>query len=313
LLSRSKSKRLSCRKKYKIIKKVKEHHRRLRLENKKNPKRFKAKDPGIPNSLPFKEDVIKHVVDTKNKFDQIRSINLLCLKQFKEPELNQATQKDRPCLTSDFLNVIKESDLIIEVIDARDPMGTRCFEAEATASIQNKKLILILNKIDLVPKSNAIAWLNYLRRSYTVLPFKANTQKGKKGFLSSTNYWDPKLFDSEEDVSLRKGFGVNKLLSIITNYSRKYLNRPANKDDKSPSIESSQRILVGIIGLPNTGKSSIINTLKRRKVAIAGNSPGITKRSQIFQLSRHLFVMDSPGVCFPKSSDQCDLVLRNCI
>ncbi len=74
--------------------------------------------------------------------------------------------------------MVDASDVIIEVLDARDPMGSRCPQVEQTivASGSNKKLILLLNKIDLVPKQNVQEWLKYLRSQYPTVAFKSSTQ-----------------------------------------------------------------------------------------------------------------------------------------
>nr|VZI49715.1 unnamed protein product [Spirometra erinaceieuropaei] len=69
---KNKSKRITCHKRYKIIKKVREHHRKVRREQRNNPQKFRRKDPGIPNSLPFKEEILKHVIETKEREAQRR-------------------------------------------------------------------------------------------------------------------------------------------------------------------------------------------------------------------------------------------------
>tara|TARA_B110000285_G_C15039309_1_gene570984 strand:+ start:459 stop:791 length:333 start_codon:yes stop_codon:yes gene_type:complete len=73
--------------------------------------------------------------------------------------------------------VIEESDVVLQVLDARDPMGCRNEEIEQEALKQGKKVLLILNKIDLVPSQNARMWLKYLRQEFPVILFKANQQK----------------------------------------------------------------------------------------------------------------------------------------
>ena len=72
--------------------------------------------------------------------------------------------------------VVEASDVIIQVLDARDPMGCRSPEIEKEARSANKKVILLLNKIDLVPPANSRMWQRYLRQEFPCLLFKANTQ-----------------------------------------------------------------------------------------------------------------------------------------
>ena len=71
--------------------------------------------------------------------------------------------------------VIDKSDIILEVLDARDPMSCRNNEIENKIAGKNKKLILILNKCDLVPIDIVQQWVSYLRREYPTIIFKANT------------------------------------------------------------------------------------------------------------------------------------------
>jgi len=84
--------------------------------------------------------------------------------------------------------VMEAADIILEVLDARDPMACRCkkLEAEILAMSGNKKVILVLNKADLVPLGNAEAWVKYLRREFATVLFKANTQHQKANLSSAS-------------------------------------------------------------------------------------------------------------------------------
>ena len=87
--------------------------------------------------------------------------------------------------------VIENSDVILEVLDARDPLSCRSKELENLILNHkgNKKIILILNKIDLIPVQNALTWQRYLSREYGTVLFKANTQ------IQSNNLSQSTLFD----------------------------------------------------------------------------------------------------------------------
>ena len=82
--------------------------------------------------------------------------------------------------------VIEESDVIIEVLDARDPEGCRNKELEGQIVSQGKKLILILNKIDLVPPQNARTWQKFLKKEHPCIPFKCNRQSQHDNLASGT-------------------------------------------------------------------------------------------------------------------------------
>ncbi|CAH8502978.1 unnamed protein product [Schistosoma rodhaini] len=293
---KNKSKRVTCHKRYKIIKKVKEHHRKLRKEAKKNLNRHR-KDPGVPNILPFKESFLKDVAEAKMKLEEARLKNIEYSQTYKSQKHEDVAHS---IVQHDVKDVINQSDVILEVLDARDPMGTRCPEIEEIVLGENKRLVLLINKIDLVPRSNLEAWVNYLRKTHTVITFKANTQR-QSNHLS---YGKPYLL--KDGKMPTKGFGTSELLSLLANYSR----------DPSSSLSNTNARLsltVGVVGLPNTGKSALINTLKRQKVCISGNVPGLTRQSQRVRIDKNLFLLDTPGTLVSKSSDASDLVLKNCV
>ena len=147
--------------------------------------------------------------------------------------------------------VVDESDIVILVLDARDPEGcrSRLVEEEVRRrESEGKKLVFVLNKIgailsfflyfeqyiylciDLIPRSNAQAWLKYLRHSTPTLPFlsSASSQHQRTNISSST---------------------APSLLRLLKAYKPK-----------------AGSITIGVVGYPNVGKSSLINSLKRSKV-----------------------------------------------
>ncbi|TGZ73786.1 hypothetical protein CRM22_001311 [Opisthorchis felineus] len=299
---KTKSKRVTCHKRYKILRKVREHHRKLRKEAKKNVSHHKRRDPGVPNSLPFKDEILKHVEEIKATSNEVRMFNLINAGKSNEG----AASKERhfsSSLYKETENLINECDVILEVLDARDPLGTRGLEIEEKVNAAKKRLVLLLNKIDLIPRANLQLWLNYLRQWYTVLPFKANTQKQSTNLSRGNIPWNIDVsLKSKEQTS--KGMGVDELMSLLANYSRS--SRDSKENTRMP-------ITVGVIGLPNTGKSAIINTLKRQKVCMSSNVPGLTRQCQRVRLDKNIFLVDSPGIVTCKSSDTAELVLKNCL
>lgn len=83
--------------------------------------------------------------------------------------------------------VIEASDVIVEVLDARDPLGCRCLQVEKMImEAGNKKIVLLLNKIDLVPRESVQGWLTYLRGFFPTVAFKASTQTQRQHLGQST-------------------------------------------------------------------------------------------------------------------------------
>lgn len=93
--------------------------------------------------------------------------------------------------------------------------------------------------------------------------------------------------------------GAETLLQLLKNYTR------------NAGIKTA--ITVGVVGLPNVGKSSLINSLKRARVTAVGNTPGMTKAVQEVVLDKHIKLLDSPGVVFVNAENDAAAALRNCI
>lgn len=210
-------------------------------------------------------------------------------KMTSEKKLN-TTNKDlsRKAYIKILDQVIENSDVILEVLDSRDPLSCRSKELENTILSKrgDKKIILVLNKIDLIPVQNAIDWQKYLSREFGCVLFKANTQNQSSN-LSQSTLFDKNLKEKkdyiEEVLKSNKAIGGEELLNMLKNYSR--------TDSGNKSF-----IVVGVVGIPNVGKSSIINSLTRGKNVGVSNTPGFTKGLQEVILDNNLRLLDCPGV-----------------
>jgi nuclear GTP-binding protein len=147
----------------------------------------------------------------------------------------------------------------------------------------------------------AIQWCSYLRREYAAVLFKANTQDQTQKLSDiklNTNSLKQNLEVFKKVVGTSKTIGAEDLIQIIKNYCR--------QGDVKTSIT------VGVIGFPNVGKSSVINSLKKTKVASVSNVPGHTKTVQEIHLDKNVRLLDCPGVVF--SDENADsALLRNVI
>lgn len=143
---------------------------------------------------------------------------------------------------------IKESDIVLEVVDARCVTDTRSEKLEKLAERFDKKIVLIINKTDLISGES----LNILKKNINLA----------------------RVF-----VSTRKRVGTRELKEAIFKRSKK------NESAK-----------VCVIGYPNTGKSSIINLLIRKKSAKESSQPGYTRGTQWLRLKDNIMLLDTPGV-----------------
>ena len=105
----------------------------------------------------------------------------------------------------------------------------------------------------------------------------------------------------EQMVSAATAVGTENLMNILKNYAR------------IQGTKNKQTIYVGVIGFPNVGKSSLINSLKRSRAAATGNTPGVTKTVQEVQLDKNIVLLDSPGVVLSTKEQSDSLILRQAI
>lgn len=230
----------------------------------------------------------------------ISSNNLDQGKPVSDAAVTGTRDSSKKAFFQEFEKVVQASDVILMVLDARDPVGCRSRKIEEMILQYGKKrLILVLNKIDLVPRENAEAWIKYLKNEFPTIAFKASTQHQSTRLGQANNV---NLQTASDKVLKMSGcVGADELMNILKNYAR-------NSDIKTA-------ITVGVIGYPNTGKSSLINSLKRHKVCSVGSTPGQTRHTQEIFLDKHIKLLDCPGIVFSQgeSSSAGEEVLRNCI
>ncbi|XP_036695078.1 guanine nucleotide-binding protein-like 3-like protein isoform X2 [Balaenoptera musculus] len=234
------------------------------------------------------QDVLRRQKEFERKEEVLEELNMF-------PQLDdEATRK---AYYKEFRKVVEYSDVILEVLDARDPLGCRCFQMEETVlqAEGNKKLVLILNKIDLVPKEVVEKWLEYLRNELPVVAFKASTQHQVKNLNRCSVPVDQA---SESLLKSKACFGAENLMRVLGNYCR--------------LGEVRTHIRVGVVGLPNVGKSSLINSLKRSRACSVGAVPGVTKFMQEVYLDKFIRLLDAPGIV-PGPNSEVGTILCNCI
>ncbi|XP_003737150.1 guanine nucleotide-binding protein-like 3 homolog [Galendromus occidentalis] len=317
-IKQKKSKRIPCAKRYRNQKQQKERQRKLKKEARKNPikPRNPDKDLRVPNKAPFKERVLQEAIRVKSEMlDQKKLQRLEARAQRMQEKFAVHSGEDAAALSAadvpsemtekadhaahsfvqEVNKVIEKSDVVVQVLDARDPIGTRCREIETAVVNSGKRLVLLLNKCDLIPADNLKAWLSHLRLELPTVPFKASTQSQNSRLSQNRGVNIQKLYE-DDVISNKRCLGAQHLLKILGNYCR-------NRDIKTS-------IKVGIVGYPNVGKSSVINSLKRSKACVTGATPGVTRQAQEVTLDKYIQLVDSPGVIYDKR-DCVAATLRN--
>ena len=119
----------------------------------------------------------------------------------------------------EFKKVVEEADVILEILDARDPLGCRTKHIEDMILSSQKRVILILNKIDLVPREVVQEWLKYLRNEFPTVAFKASTQSQRQNLKISKIDAD---IATQSLLGSSECLGADNLLKLLKNYSRNY-------------------------------------------------------------------------------------------
>lgn len=228
------------------------------------------------------------------------------LRHVSEAESMEVAQT-RKKFYQDLVQVTNTADVVLVVLDARDPEACRSEKLETDIRANGKRLVFLLNKIDLVPAEAVEAWLAYYRKIAPTLAFKACTSAAGKAARKNPLTLGPLKGNEEIYQASGANYGADKLIQLLKQYSRNGLGTGA--------------LTVGIVGFPNVGKSSIINTLTglRRGTTTsavkAGNHAGVTSQLQEVQLDNKITLIDSAGVVFPSSIGNSDasLILRRAI
>ncbi len=163
---------------------------------------------------------------------------------------------------------IKLIDLIIELVDARVPLSSRNPDIDELG--KNKARLILLNKADLADERQNEAWKNF---------FQA------KGFFVVK-------------VDSRSGAGMKAIQAAISEACKEKTERDRKRGIKNRPIRAM------VVGIPNVGKSTFINTFAGKACAKTGNRPGVTKGKQWIKLNKSVELLDTPGILWPKFEDQ---------
>ena len=163
---------------------------------------------------------------------------------------------------------VKLVDLVIELVDARAPLASRNPDIDSLAA--GKGRVILLNKADLASEKANAAWITYFEsQGFQVMKIDARA----KATLKQLNALIQEACKEKIERDRKRGI----------------LNRP---------------VRAMVVGIPNVGKSTFINSLAGKAAAKTGNKPGVTKGKQWIRLNKQVELLDTPGILWPKFEDQ---------
>ena len=163
---------------------------------------------------------------------------------------------------------IKLIDVIIELVDARIPRSSKNPDIDSLA--QGKSRILLLNKSDMADAAKTQSWISYYE---------------KQGFLALA-------------VNSKKKNELKQVNALVQKACEKKIERDRKRGIKNRPVRAM------IVGIPNVGKSTFINSFAGKACAKTGNRPGVTKGKQWIRLNKNVELLDTPGILWPKFEDQ---------
>lgn len=168
-------------------------------------------------------------------------------------------------LINENINLI---DIVYEIVDARMPFSSKITDIDNY--IKNKPRILIMNKIDLADPKDTEKWAKYYE---------------KKGYRV-----------------IKTSLESNKSLKPLLDLTDEILKPQNEKRETNGMLKRKNRVL--IVGIPNVGKSTLINRLSGKKVAQIGNKPGVTKALSWIRVNDRIELLDTPGILWPKLEEK---------
>ena len=163
---------------------------------------------------------------------------------------------------------IKLIDLVVEIVDARLPLSSRNPDIDELG--KNKYRLILMNKADLADKRVTDMWTAYFKeKGFFVVSLDARTKNGMK-----------------------------TITDIIMEACKEKIERDLKRGIKNRPVRAM------VVGIPNVGKSTFINSYAGKACAKTGNKPGVTKGKQWIRLSKSVELLDTPGILWPKFEDQ---------
>lgn len=163
---------------------------------------------------------------------------------------------------------LKLVDIVFEIVDARVPLSSR--NPMMGEILKDKPTLVLLNKASLADKKETVKWIEYFKK------------EGIKAL----------------DIDLIDNYNVNKIIPTCNEVLAPQIAAAKEKG------YSNFKIRALIVGIPNVGKSTFINTLAKRKAAVTGDKPGVTKSQTWIKINNSLELLDTPGILWPKFENE---------
>ena len=163
---------------------------------------------------------------------------------------------------------LKLVDIVLEIVDARVPLSSR--NPMMGEILKDKPTLVLLNKANLADKKETLKWIDYFKK------------EGVKAL----------------DIDLIDNYNVNKIIPACNEVLEKQILAAKEKG------YSNFKIRALVVGIPNVGKSTFINTLAKRKAAVTGDKPGVTKSQTWIKINNSLELLDTPGILWPKFENE---------
>ncbi|WP_225047255.1 ribosome biogenesis GTPase YlqF [Lacticaseibacillus kribbianus] len=163
---------------------------------------------------------------------------------------------------------LKQVDLVLEIVDARIPEASR--NPMMNQIVGQKPRIMVLNKQDLADPQATARWLRYYQ---------------DQGFAALA-------------IDAQHAKRLNQISALARKLMAAKLEKQKARGIRNPSLRAM------CIGIPNVGKSTVLNRLVKKNIAVVGNRPGVTKNQQWLKVDDSLALLDTPGILWPKFDDQ---------
>ena len=163
---------------------------------------------------------------------------------------------------------LKLVDIVLEIVDARVPLSSR--NPMMGEILKDKPTLVLLNKASLADRKETVKWIEYFKK------------EGVKAL----------------DIDLIDNYNVNKIIPACNEVLAKQIATAKEKG------YSNFKVRALIVGIPNVGKSTFINTLAKRKAAVTGDKPGVTKSQTWIKINNSLELLDTPGILWPKFENE---------